>query len=76
MIFNPLFSVMCNDLYTGLPFFCLSYYLCFLFQEKEIMKEIMENGPVQGKGMSKCVFVCVFTLNLLHNKTLMASDPP
>lgn len=73
MIFNPLFSLMCNDLYTGLSVFCLMSFFpsaFFLSQEKEIMKEIMDNGPVQGKLMSKCDFVFVFTLNLLLNKTL------
>lgn len=38
-----------------------THLLLFHSQENEIMKEIMDNGPVQGMDFSSwCVCVCVF----------------
>jgi len=37
--------------------------LLFHSQEKEIMKEIMDNGPVQGMDFSRSVCLCVCLCN-------------
>lgn len=39
----------------------INVYLHCLSQEKEIMKEIMDNGPVQGKANS--IFYCEHLLS-------------